>query len=82
MGRPGPVGGQYRPLTREQIEGIHRASLVVLERTGIHVANERALALYRQGGARVDGARVYLSPSAVEQASAGLTLGEGARRLR
>jgi trimethylamine--corrinoid protein Co-methyltransferase len=68
MGRPGPVGGQYRPLTREQIEGVHQASLAVLERTGIHVENERALALYRQGGARVDGARVYLSPSTVEQA--------------
>jgi trimethylamine--corrinoid protein Co-methyltransferase len=68
MGRPGPVGGQYRPLTNGQIERIHAASLAVLERTGIHVENERALALYRQGGARVDGSRVYITPAMVEAA--------------
>jgi trimethylamine--corrinoid protein Co-methyltransferase len=68
MGRPGPVGGQYQPLTPEQVEQIHRASLTVLERTGIHVENERALALYRQGGARVDSARVYITPVMVEEA--------------
>ena len=68
MPRRGLVGGQYQPLTQEQIEQIHQASLRVLEETGIHVENEDALALYRQGGARVDGARVYISPSMVEQA--------------
>ena len=68
MGRPGPTGGQYQPLTREQIEQIHQASLTVLERTGIHVENEEALDLYRQGGARVDGKRVYISASMVEEA--------------
>jgi trimethylamine--corrinoid protein Co-methyltransferase len=70
MPRPGPVGGQYRPLTQDQIEHIHQASLKVLERTGVHVENEEALALYRQGGAKVDGARVYISPSMVEEALA------------
>jgi len=68
MPRPGPEGGQYQPLTQEQVEYIHHASLAVLERTGIHVEHEEALALYRQGGARVDGARVYISPSMVEEA--------------
>ncbi len=68
MSRPGPAGGQYRPLTEEQIDRIHRASLTVLQRTGIHVENEQALALYRQGGAKVDGARVHISAAMVEQA--------------
>lgn len=68
MARPGPLGGQYQPLTQEQIEEIHAASISVLERTGIHVENERARALYQGGGARVDGQRVYLSQEMVERA--------------
>ena len=68
MARPGPIGGQYQPLTEAQIRQIHQASLTVLERTGVHVENEEALALYRQGGARVDGQRVHISPAKVERA--------------
>jgi trimethylamine--corrinoid protein Co-methyltransferase len=68
MARPGPVGGQYQPLTEAQIKQIHQASLTVLERTGLHVENEEALALYRQGGARVDGNRVYIAPAMVGEA--------------
>jgi trimethylamine--corrinoid protein Co-methyltransferase len=62
------VGGQYQPLTPAQIEEIHAASLSVLERTGIHVENERARAIYQQGGARVDGRRVYLTEEMVGRA--------------
>jgi len=72
MGRPGLVGGQYQPLTSEQIERIHRASLAVLEQAGVHVENVEALGLYRQGGARVDGNRVYISPAMVERALKGV----------
>lgn len=68
MARPGPRGGQYCPLTQEQIHQIHRASLEVLERTGIHVEHEHARELFRQGGARVDGARVYIPEQMVEAA--------------
>ncbi len=68
MARPGPEGGQYQPLTAAQIEYIHRASLTVLEQTGLHVANETARQLYREGGARVEGQRVYLPPTMVEAA--------------
>jgi trimethylamine--corrinoid protein Co-methyltransferase len=62
------VGGQYQPLTQEQVEHIHRASLTVLKQTGIHVENEVALDLFRQGGAKVDGCRVYISAAMVEKA--------------
>ena len=65
MPRPGPPGGQYRPLTSAQIKQIHEASLVVLERTGVHVENKEALALYQQGGARVEGNRVCITPAMV-----------------
>lgn len=68
MARPGLVGGQYRPLTDAQIKRIHQASLSVLERTGVHVAHEEALALYRQGGARTEGQRAYISAGMIEEA--------------
>jgi len=68
MARPGPEGGQYQPLTEEQIRQIHQASLTVLEHTGIHVENEDALALYRQGGAWVDGNRVHITQAMIEKA--------------
>jgi trimethylamine--corrinoid protein Co-methyltransferase len=68
MARPGPWGGQYQPLTNQQIEQIHQASLAVLEHTGLLVENEAALALFRQGGARLEERRVYLSPSMIQAA--------------
>jgi trimethylamine--corrinoid protein Co-methyltransferase len=68
MGRTGPVGGQYRALTDEHIRQIHNASLFILEHTGIQVENETALALYRQGGARVIDNRVYIPSEMVEHA--------------
>jgi trimethylamine---corrinoid protein Co-methyltransferase len=68
MARPGPSGGQYSPLTQEQILQIHRASLAVLECTGIRVEHEEARALFRQGGARIDGSRVYISEAMIQKA--------------
>ena len=68
MPRPGPRGGLYQPLTQKQIKQIHQASLTVLERTGIIVENEAALALYQQGGAKVDAKRVYISSAMVGEA--------------
>ncbi|MBN1178996.1 MAG: trimethylamine methyltransferase family protein [Anaerolineae bacterium] len=70
MARAGLEGGQYQPLTQAQIEDIHAASLKVLAETGVHVENERALALYRAGGAQVDGSRVLISAAMVEAALA------------
>lgn len=68
MARPGPEGGQYRPLSQVQVREIHQASLTVLETTGILVENEAALRLYREGGATVDGTRVRIPPPMVEAA--------------
>jgi trimethylamine--corrinoid protein Co-methyltransferase len=68
MARPGLSGGQYCPLTQEQILQIHKASLEVLERTGLHVKNERARTLFEQGGARIEGDRVFISEQMVQKA--------------
>ena len=68
MARPGPEGGQYQPLSMAQIQRIHDASLEVLASTGIEVRNGEALALYQQGGARVTGTRVYITPAMVADA--------------
>ena len=68
MARPGPEGGLYQPLTEQQIQRIHQASLDVLEHTGIHVENRKALALYQRAGARLDGQRVYITPAMVRAA--------------
>jgi trimethylamine--corrinoid protein Co-methyltransferase len=70
MARPGPQGGLYQPLSEAQIQQIHQASLQVLARTGLHVENESALALYRAGGAQIDGNRVRLPAAMVEAALA------------
>ena len=42
------------PLSADQIESIHQASLRLLEEYGIEVMSEKARALYRQAGAEVD----------------------------
>lgn len=63
MPRPGPTGGQYCLLTQEEIQRVHEASVAVLERTGVHVEHETARDLFREGGARIDGARVYICRS-------------------
>ncbi len=60
----GLVGGQYKPLTDNQVEQIHRASLTILEQTGVRVEQPQALQLFKQAGASVDGNRVRI-PEAI-----------------
>jgi trimethylamine--corrinoid protein Co-methyltransferase len=55
-------------LNEGQIQRIHDASLEVLAGTGVEVHNDEALALYQQGGARVAGTRVYITPAMVADA--------------
>jgi len=64
----GLVGGQYKPLTDEEIEQIHEASLEVLERTGVQVEESEALRLFKEAGATVDENRVRFPRSMVEDA--------------
>ncbi|MDD5677923.1 MAG: trimethylamine methyltransferase family protein [Kiritimatiellae bacterium] len=53
---------------RQQIQKIHRASLDILEKTGVRVQDTEACALLRKAGARVDGDRVRLKSALVARA--------------
>ena len=64
----GLVGGQYKPLTDEQVKQIHEASLAVLARTGVQVEETEALRLFTEAGANVEGNRVRLPQSLIEDA--------------
>lgn len=66
----GLVGGQYQPLTGEDVRRIHEASVTVLERTGIKVEGEEVLEIFRQGGARVEGSSVRIPRAMLEDALA------------
>ena len=66
----GLVGGQYKPLTEAQLRQIHEAALTILARTGVHVPDPEVVNRFRAAGARVDGARVRLPRSLVEDAIA------------
>lgn len=62
----GLLGGQYKPLTDDQIMRVHQASLSILARTGVQVEGAEALRLFREAGSSVDGNRVRLSQSLIE----------------
>lgn len=56
-------------LTREQCQQLHNAGLEILERTGVRLFNDEALALVRKAGAKVsEGNRVRFPVRLVEQA--------------
>ena len=42
------------PLNSDQLESIHRASMIILEQTGIEVNSLRARQFYKNAGAEVD----------------------------
>ena len=73
---PDPLAelGRVRPrltmLDRDDCLRLHQASCRILHETGVRVYSPAGLALLRQGGARIDGDRAYLSPSLVEWALA------------
>jgi trimethylamine--corrinoid protein Co-methyltransferase len=55
-------------LTRAQIEKLHTDTLVVLEQTGVEVYEERSRQLLAKAGAAVEGSRVRIQASLVDQA--------------
>jgi len=70
--RSGPVkgltGGQYKPLTGDQVQQINKAALSILEHTGVQVEEAEALRLFQEAGADIDGNRVRLPRSLVQDA--------------
>jgi len=64
----GLTGGQYKPLTDDQVQRIHQAALSILARTGVQVEEPEALRLFQEAGAEVTGDRVRLPRLLVEDA--------------
>lgn len=54
----GTSGGDYKPLTDEEIDRIHETSMRVFEEVGLEVNNEAARHVFEEAGARVEGDRV------------------------
>ena len=75
----GLTGGQYRPLTDEQVARIQSAALAVLEETGVEVMPSPCLEVWRRAGARIDADRnrVFVPRALVE-----LALASAAREVR
>ena len=69
--RPVPLRQRLDAFTEEEIERIHRATLTVLERTGMEVRSERFVRALGQAGARVDldARRVRFPAELVEEAA-------------
>ncbi len=61
---------QFRVLSDAQIEKVYHATLQCLERTGVNVLNDEARSLLSGAGSRVDGVRVQIPPSVIEDAVA------------
>jgi len=68
---PGGLGGgQYQPLTQEQVKKIYQAALTILEETGIQVMPSACREVWHKAGARIDADRnrVFVPRALVEQA--------------
>ncbi len=65
----GVIGGQFKPLSAEDIDRIHKATLEVFDEVGFQCHSRRALEIFDQGGARVDfdNKHVRVPPSIVEK---------------
>lgn len=59
---------QFRVLSNGQIDRVYWATLQCLERTGVNVLNEEARGLLSRAGAHVDGVRVRIPPSIIQDA--------------
>jgi len=61
---------EFRVLSDAQCKRIYQATLECLQRTGVKVLNAEARALLARAGARVEGERVWIPPSIIQDAVA------------
>lgn len=54
--------------TKEDMQRVHEYSLQLLAENGINIDNERALALFKKHGFKVDGSQIYMTQKQVETA--------------
>ncbi len=74
MNSGGRTGGQYRPLSEEQIKKIHQAALTILEEIGFTYESglDETLAMLEKAGATLDSdrARIFFPRELVEEQAA------------
>jgi len=65
----GLSGGQYQPITKNEVKKIHLATLEVLESTGMQCPSDRIMTVFEEGGAEVDrrGKRVRIPQHLVDE---------------
>ena len=69
LDKPQMGGSRFTRLTLDQCDQLHRASLTILERTGVRLFDPEALELVKSAGAQVsDGNRVRIPHRLVERA--------------
>ena len=56
---------RFEYFSQEDVQQIHDATMQVLETVGVDFGYEPAVAVFRKAGARVEGQRVFLSPTMV-----------------
>jgi len=61
------------PLGAQELSAVHEASLEVLGTTGVRVGSERARALFRKHGFRLEGERVLFSEAGIRRALESVT---------
>jgi trimethylamine--corrinoid protein Co-methyltransferase len=64
------TSAHYARLGRQECEGIHLASLEILQRVGVEVHDEKAREILVSGGARAEGIRVHIPEHMVTKALA------------
>jgi trimethylamine--corrinoid protein Co-methyltransferase len=64
----GLSGGQYQPLSAEEIKKIDQASREILMRTGVQIDEPQAVELFKKAGAKIDGNRVRIPEKLIDQA--------------
>jgi trimethylamine--corrinoid protein Co-methyltransferase len=68
MSRGGIRASHYRPLSQEALEQMHHAALEILKSVGLNVHSEKCRQALKSVGAIVEGKRVKLPVSVVEEA--------------
>ncbi len=64
------TSAHYARLGQQEREGIHQASLEILQRVGIEVHDQQAREILAGGGAHIDGIQVFISEHMVAKALA------------
>ena len=67
--RKGLSGGQYKPLTEQDVEKVHETSMNVFAEIGVQVNFAEARRLFRKAGAEVDESTriVKVAPDLVQE---------------